>query len=236
MDTAKKVEVATIQGSDTPQQALILFCEYDLQNIKTPTIRVEWTSKEYQDVYVKIHGDWPMEVDTDQIIIVSTYHVAGVMIKGDSARGKVIYERLGYSKGKWSDPRIIVADYNGGEEVEYELRKIDNRWYVYNPPVVLHVSLSTLINYYRDSILTRVPQDLWIDPKFSNAQRKVVAQNYADMAKIMQISSDYLKRLQERYAGINVPEYTDSDRKDRVSVRYTGKWNVEILPESQHVR
>jgi hypothetical protein len=174
--------------------------------------------------------------DADPMVIVSTFCIVSVQAESDKGVGRVIFERLAYTRGYGSDvnnnlnPREIISEYKESEEVEYNLIKTSGKWYIYDPPAG-RISLAAVIKYYFDQAMSFLPGDFWIDPKFSNAQRRNIAKEFFDIKLLMKISTDYLKRLEKRYETLGGPDYPDKERRQRVKGFYNGKWNLEIISE-----
>jgi len=226
-----------IHGADTAQQALALFCESEFADEATRYNYVGLSSERKR--LEELRNNEPLQLNTDPLFIVSTYHVSGVHFDDTTGKGKVVFERLAYTRGLGNDvnynpnpPREIIPEYKESEEVDYDLKKINGRWYVYDPPV-MRVSLAAVDKYYFGQATSFLPNDFWIAPKFSNEQRKNIAKKFNDIKVLMQISADYLERLRERYKDAGGPVHPDKERQKRVKASYTGKWNIEILSETQ---
>lgn len=233
-------EKQVARGADSAKGVLELFCQHefvgegnvrrDLYAAYSPSRAKEVESSEYGGEIVVLDGD--------PIIIVSTYCIVGIKSNESAAKGTVVYERLAYTRGLGNDvnynpnpPREIIPEYKESEEVDYDLKKINGRWYVYDPPV-MRVSLAAVDRYYFGQATSFLPNDFWIAPKFSNEQRKNIAKKFNDIKVLMRISADYLDRLRERYKESGGPVHPDRERQKRVKASYTGKWNIEILPET----
>lgn len=232
-----RIEAEVVYGGDTPIQALEQFCVNEfVGEVSKAWGNYGHYSLGQENFETKIRGiDEPSQIDFHPIVIVSTYYITGLQIASDAGTGKVIFERVAYTRGYGYDnlvPREIIPEYKESDEVEYELIRIADRWYVSNPPV-MRVSLAAVNRYYFHQATSFLPEDFWIDPEFSNGQRKNIAQQFSDMGIIMQISADYLKRLQARYKDVDGPGYPDKERQKRVKISYNGKWNVKVTPETK---
>ncbi len=184
-----------------------------------------------KEVRANEYGGEVIQPNWDSIIIVSTYHIVAISLQGDIAKGEVAYERLAFCDGT-GESREIVQEYKEHESTVYSLQKRNGEWYILDPPE-MRISLPAIIKHYSEIGALEIPGDLLIDPQFSNEQRKNTAKQFNDIKMLMQISADYLDRLRERYKDAGGPAHPDRERQKRVKASYTGKWNVETLPETQ---
>lgn len=232
----KPDESEALKGGATPRQTVELFCKNefvgDVAAARYDYAKVN-TARELSE------GNGPPDVAGDPMVVVSTYYISSVESDADIGKAKVIFERLAYTRGYGTEvnnnpnpPRVIIPAYNESEEVVYNLKKIAERWYVYDPPI-MRVSLAATNKHYRKYVPAVVQDDFWIDPKFSNEQRKNIAKNFYDTGVLMQISNDYLQRLVKRYEKVGGPGYPDRERRQKVKGGYNGKWNLEIAPENK---
>lgn len=232
------VGAAAVNASEAPEQVLKRYCQEDFSDVvlSTDDVRVSPEYKKFIDAMPG--GDEPLSLTGDPIIIVSTYYVSGVQVDGNSGIGKVIFERLAYTRGSGAyayansnpTPREIIPEYNESEVVEYKLRRIDNKWYVYDPPVVPRLSIAILVNHYVKTEVSDMLLDFWPDPTFSIEHRKNMTKPFHDMGVLMRISEEYLERVNKRYEKFDDP---GKELEQRVKSSYTGKWNVVMVPESK---
>ena len=118
-----------IHGADTAQQALALFCESEFADEATRYNYVGLSSERKR--LEELRNNEPLQLNTDPLFIVSTYHVSGVHFDDTTGKGKVVFERLAYTRGLGNDvnynpnpPREIIPEYKESEEVDYDLKKI----------------------------------------------------------------------------------------------------------------
>lgn len=219
-----------VSEADTARKALEQFCVYQFQGELGAGYSgdPEYLAKEH-----KIFGDFPPDIETGSIIIVSTYSIIQVVITGDSGYGRVVFERLGYGNGSElvQAPRRYVPDYSESDNVRYELKKNKGNWIVYNPPTP-HVSIGSLVSFILEQKRLNPAAFVKIE-KHGSMGMKVMAQSYAAMSIILKISSDYFRRMNVRYKDVDAAIKSDPSVAERVRVSYTGKWNIEILPETQ---
>jgi len=64
-------------------------------------------------------------------------------------------------------------------------------------------------------------------------QRESEAHVFSDLSVLMKISAEYLRRMNERYKHVDVVIQSNPDMVNWVKASYTGKWNIEILPNAQ---
>jgi hypothetical protein len=83
----------------------------------------------------------------DLLYIVDSFIIKNVSIKGNSATATVDFDRLAYTEGLGFDARKIIPDIKGSDIVQYNLKKIKGRWWIYDPPLP-RVSLKAIINEY----------------------------------------------------------------------------------------
>ena len=226
----------SLRGGDTALQALELFCKNEFTGAVSAA-RFNYAKQSHaEEMEAEIQGGAPPHLGADPIVIVSTYCIVGVYPEKDGYKGKVIFERLAFTRGSGNDvnnnpnpPREIIPEYSESDETEYNLKKIDGRWFIYEP-LAMRVSIAAINKYYFEDAMAFMPQDFWIDPKFSNEQRKNIAKGFNDMGVLMQISMEYLKRLEKQYGNLGGPEHPDKQRQRRVKGGYNGRWDLEVVP------
>lgn len=106
----------------------------------------------------------------DPLYVVNAYQVKDAEIKNNRAVVKVAFERLATTVGNSFEERKIRSDYKKTDVVTYNLRFIDNKWWLYDPPRPC-ISHKAIIEYYHKEVNDH-PAD-WLERKdISEGQRQ----------------------------------------------------------------
>ncbi len=115
----------------------------------------------------------------DPLYVVNAYQVQDTEIKSNRAEVKVVFERLAVAAGNSFENRQIKPDYKKADIVKYNLRFVDNKWWIYDPPRP-RVSLKAIIEYYRKEV-DSFPAD-WLERKdISEGQKQSQRKYMADL-------------------------------------------------------
>lgn len=120
-----------------------------------------------------------MSWGADALCVANAYQVQDVDIKNNRAEVKVAFERLAITVGNSFENRRIKPDYKKADFVTYNLRFIDNQWWIFDPPKPC-VSQKAIIEYYRQKV-NGFPAD-WLERKdISEGQKQTQRKYMADL-------------------------------------------------------
>lgn len=90
-------------------------------------------------------------IDSSELIVASTYTINTVNVFASSAIVKVVFDRIARTRGEGVGVRSLIKDIRKKDSVVYQLKKIKNKWMIYDPPLP-RVSIESMIAEFEDGV------------------------------------------------------------------------------------
>ncbi|MBI5374948.1 MAG: hypothetical protein HZA77_05905 [Candidatus Schekmanbacteria bacterium] len=106
--------------------------------------------------------------DWDPLVVVDSYKIKNIEVKGERAVVEVSYTRLANTES-YGYNRKLIENYMENDVVKFQMVFKDGNWKVFDPPEP-RISYEAIVNYYRNEVASM--KDVIALPDASKAQKQ----------------------------------------------------------------